>query len=214
MRREVLEMLRLQADVNSKIDPAWLQARYPYMRAVLVETTEAMDHHGWKWWSKQTMNLEQLRIELIDIWHFALSQLLLDHGGDLAKAADEVEASWGNSDVADTLFDQPAPKNLLECLERMAGLAAFRQFSVPLFRRIMDDCGLSFEDLFRSYVAKNVLNHFRQDHGYKAGVYRKVWGGREDNEHLAEVVAGLREQPERLAAALYVELDRRYTATA
>ncbi|WP_199728047.1 dUTPase, partial [Corallococcus sp. CA049B] len=74
MRREVLEMLRLQADVNSKIDPAWLQARYPYMRAVLVETTEAMDHHGWKWWSKQTMNLEQLRIELIDIWHFALSQ--------------------------------------------------------------------------------------------------------------------------------------------
>ncbi|RKG72059.1 dUTP diphosphatase, partial [Corallococcus sp. CA049B] len=44
------------------------------MRAVLVETTEAMDHHGWKWWSKQTMNLEQLRIELIDIWHFALSQ--------------------------------------------------------------------------------------------------------------------------------------------
>ena len=121
MRRELLEMLRLQADVNSKIDPAWLQARYPYLRAVLVETTEAMDHHGWKWWSKQVMNIEQLRIELIDIWHFALSQFLLESGGDIPKAADEVEAAWDGIDSAAPVGNLPAPASLIERLERLIG---------------------------------------------------------------------------------------------
>jgi len=40
-------------------------------------------------------------------------------------------------------------------------------------------------------VGKNVLNFFRQDHGYKAGTYQKLWQGREDNEHLVEVLASL-----------------------
>lgn len=26
-----------------------------------------------------------------------------------------------------------------------------------------------------------MLNQFRQDHGYKEGTYKKVWGGKEDN---------------------------------
>ena len=47
----------------------------------------------------------------------------------------------------------------------------------------------SFDQLYRMYVGKNVLNFFRQDHGYKEGTYVKVWGGREDNEHLSDLLA-------------------------
>lgn len=43
---------------------------------------------------------------------------------------------------------------------------------------------MNWLEWFKQYTGKNVLNVFRQDHGYKAGTYIKVWDGREDNEHL------------------------------
>ena len=57
-------------------------------------------------------------------------------------------------------------------------------FSVPLFASLMEACDLSADALYRHYVGKNVLNFFRQDHGYQDGTYVKQWQGREDNEHL------------------------------
>jgi len=41
--------------------------------------------------------------------------------------------------------------------------------------------GLDITTLYRLYVGKNILNQFRQDHGYKEGTYIKVWNGSEDN---------------------------------
>lgn len=52
----------------------------------------------------------------------------------------------------------------------------------------MHQCNLSWDELHRQYVAKNVLNMFRQDNGYKAGTYIKDWGGREDNVVLVELM--------------------------
>jgi hypothetical protein len=40
---------------------------------------------------------------------------------------------------------------------------------------------LDLISLYRLYVGKNILNQFRQDHGYKEGTYIKVWNGEEDN---------------------------------
>ena len=65
---------------------------------------------------------------------------------------------------------------------------------------------LTFDELYGTYVAKNVLNVFRQANGYGSGEYRKIWGGREDNQHLSELVGtldtGADSFPEDLAAAL------------
>jgi hypothetical protein len=52
---------------------------------------------------------------------------------------------------------------------------------------------MPFEELYRRYVGKNVLIFFRQDNGYKDGIYRKTWEGREDNEHLVELMTSLDE---------------------
>ena len=46
-------MLSLQAAMNARVDPNWVAARYPYMRAVVIEAAEAIEHHGWKWWKKR-----------------------------------------------------------------------------------------------------------------------------------------------------------------
>ena len=60
------------------------------------------------------------------------------------------------------------------------------------------------------YVGKNVLNNFRQDHGYKTGEYQKLWSGREDNEHLVEVLEGLSCDPDDVPDAVYSALKARY----
>ena len=70
---------------------------------------------------------------------------------------------------------------------------------------------MSFDQLYRGYVGKNVLNFFRQDHGYKEGTYRKHWhDGREDNEHLVEALQSLDASEPGFKNALYDALKHRY----
>lgn len=45
----------------------------------------------------------------------------------------------------------------------------------------------TFDDIIKLYILKNVLNKFRQDHGYKEGTYVKEWFGKEDNEYLFQI---------------------------
>ena len=59
---------------------------------------------------------------------------------------------------------------------------ASRGFDIDAFAGVMRALPLTFDELYEIYVAKNVLNMFRQANGYRTGEYRKVWDGREDNE--------------------------------
>ena len=63
-------------------------------------------------------------------------------------------------------------------------------------------------------MGKNVLNFFRQDHGYQEGTYVKNWAGREDNEHLVELVAALDSSAEDFADEVYKALSSRYAELA
>ena len=83
-------------------------------------------------------------------------------------------------------------------------------FSVPLFHTLMRACDLSADALYRHYVGKNVLNFFRQDHGYKDGTYVKEWQGREDNEHLSELLESLDTAAAGFPEAVYEALASRY----
>jgi len=47
---------------------------------------------------------------------------------------------------------------------------------------------LSFLELNKLYIGKNVLNLFRQDNGYKEGTYIKIWNGEEDNIHMIRIL--------------------------
>ena len=78
------------------------------------------------------------------------------------------------------------------------------------FANVMQLIQMDFDQLFRTYVGKNVLNFFRQDHGYKSGEYQKLWHGREDNEHLIEVLGELDCAADEVPDALYRALQERY----
>jgi dimeric dUTPase (all-alpha-NTP-PPase superfamily) len=209
----LLAMLALQERMNRKIDPEWASAGHAFLRAVLVEAVEGLEHYGWKWWKRQDPNLEQLRIELVDIWHFLLSHYLVQTEGIQAKAAGQIASEW--RDPAEIAFDgvvyDVSKVDLRRKLELLAALSAVRRVSLPLFSSLLEDCGMDVERLYRDYVSKNVLNHFRQDNGYKAGTYRKMWQDREDNEHMAEILARLAPSAG-LADELYRELERKYRA--
>ena len=63
-----------------------------------------------------------------------------------------------------------------------------KSFDVASFAGCLLQCDMTADSLYRSYVGKNSLNFFRQDHGYKDGSYLKVWDGREDNEYLVDII--------------------------
>jgi dimeric dUTPase (all-alpha-NTP-PPase superfamily) len=205
-------MLRLQDEINKKVNPKWLDAGYPYLRAVFVESVEALDHHGWKWWKKSTSDKDQVRIELIDIWHFVLSHYLISAHGVVPAAATQIAQDWQVPrfvQVDATRYDTTT-LDVPQLLELLGALSALRRPVLPALVPLFKACSLHADDLFRAYVSKNVLNHFRQDHGYADGTYKKEWDGREDNIHLADIMETLSVADDRLASELYEQLKRRY----
>jgi hypothetical protein len=214
---QVQTMLRLQGSMNSKVDPDWVLAGYPYLRAVVVEAAEAIEHHGWKWWKKQSCDMAQLQMEIVDIWHFLLSELLLRNQGDEAKTTRELYCTLESGDSTGRLqFDGKHfninALTLLEKLELLIGLATAGRIELELFDGIMLDCEMRWDDLYTQYVSKNVLNFFRQDYGYKQGTYQKIWHGKEDNEHLVDVMNTLQTDAEDFPQQLYKALAERYPA--
>jgi dimeric dUTPase (all-alpha-NTP-PPase superfamily) len=195
-------MLDLQDAMNTKVTANWQAQGYEWYRAIWVECAELLDHYGWKWWKKQAPDTEQVALELIDIWHFGLS-ILLQSGA----ASDDIIARLQNELVIST--DE---KDFRLDLEKfVAATLADHQFHIGLFARLMAGINMSFEQLYRGYVGKNVLNFFRQDHGYKDGSYRKHWhDGREDNEHLVEAVLSLDATRVEFKDELYQALVVRY----
>lgn len=208
-------MFQLQAAMNYRVDPNWTDARYPYLRAVVVEAAEAIEHHGWKWWKQQHRDLGQLQMELVDIWHFLLSEILLHNGGDEDKARLYLEAAYERQSPTRRLqFDGQEYSleelELLDLLQALIGTAAAGRVELGLFAEIMSGCELDWPELYRQYVSKNVLNFFRQDHGYQEGTYNKMWNGREDNEVLVEVMATLDAEDPSFKDSLYALLEAAY----
>ncbi|WP_028886871.1 dUTP diphosphatase [Teredinibacter turnerae] len=207
MYQQIKTMLLLQEAMNSKVNPAWREQGYAWYRAVWVECAELMDHYGWKWWKKQSPDRDQVVLELIDIWHFGLSLYLLKCGNDdesLSGLAERI----GQEFLLDPNRSDDTFRDDLEVFTEAT--LRTKDFSVSLFCRLLDGVKLDFDQLFNKYVGKNVLNLFRQDHGYKEGTYNKVWAGREDNEHLVEALVNLDSTRSDFADALYQELQKRY----
>lgn len=208
-------MLDLQDKMNKKVNPDWLNAGYGYLRAAMIEAVEGIEHHGWKWWKAQNKDLPQLQMELVDIWHFALSAIIIEFKGDISLSATTIAQQLEQNENT-VMFDGVeyafTSQHILDNLELMAGLCAAKRFSVPLFIKIVEQAEMDSNELYRQYVGKNVLNFFRQDHGYKEGTYIKEWHGREDNEHLVDVLGELDISGAQYSDDVYKGLAARYPA--
>ena len=199
--RQLCAMAEMQDHHNRLVHPRWRHQGHDYYRAVWVECAELLDHFGWKWWKRQEADLEQVKLEIIDIWHFGLSELLRANQLDERLAA-RLGVVLASADAGD--FRASVENLALKSL-------ATKQFDLQAFVTVMRALPMTFDDLYRGYVAKNILNAFRQEHGYQDGSYRKRWhDGREDNEHLVEIVASLDADADSFVADLGAAIAARY----
>lgn len=207
-QRAIAKRLAIMADLqerhNLRVHPQWIRQGHDYYRAVWVECAELLDHYGWKWWKRQEANMDQVRLEIVDIWHFGLSELIRSGaaGGCLAH---RLQAALERQPPAD--FRCAVEALAAACLRT-------RAFDLDAFAGVLLALPLDFDELYEMYVAKNVLNMFRQQHGYQSGEYRKVWSGREDNEHLVELTRSMDTDAESFPADLAAALATRYAASA
>ncbi|WP_444997201.1 dUTP diphosphatase [Aliikangiella sp. IMCC44359] len=200
-QQQLATMLDMQDAMNKKVHENWLQQNFEWYRAIWIECAEMLDHYGWKWWKHQSPDMEQVKLELVDIFHFGLSCRLSD-SNDVNKIAETLDYEFSdirhNEEFRTTLEDLAA--NTLQT----------KSFNAQIFAGCMQQINMSFDELYTSYIGKNVLNFFRQDHGYKEGTYHKQWNGKEDNEHLVEVVQLLDSNADDFAQQVYQELSKRY----
>ena len=198
---QIKQMLSLQDAMNSRVSETWRENNYEWYRAIWVECAEMLDHHGWKWWKHQEIDIPQVQLELVDIFHFGLSLRLMT-GAEIDTIANTLASELSQSS------NESDFKIVLESLASSAvSNKSFDAVALADCMRLMD---MNLDELFKQYVGKNTLNFFRQDHGYKEGSYIKIWNGEEDNEVLAKVVNELDPSAADFQKQLYSALENKY----
>ena len=202
VRSWLLAMVELQKHHNELVHPQWDQQNFPFNRAIWVECAELLDHFGWKWWKQQESDIIQSKIEIVDIWHFGLSALMVKYQD---QTVDTLSA-----EISECMQTQREELPFREAVENVANQALSGSFEIESFLMMMHALPMTIRDLFKIYVDKNTLNLFRQNHGYKEGTYIKQWFGREDNEHLAELAEDLSPTSPTYMSDLEALLTERY----
>ncbi len=206
---QLAAMAELQDSLNRNVHPAWRTQGHQYYRAIWIECAELLDHFGWKWWKHQRPDLDQVKLEIVDIWHFGLSEMIRD--GSIDHSAAHARPRIDEHVVAAFADWSRQPRDFREAVETLAQQTlAQRGFPVAAFVDVMAALPIDLDELYRIYVGKNVLNVFRQANGYRSGAYVKVWQGREDNEHLFELVGTLDAGSRSFYDELYRALETRY----
>ena len=219
------------------------------------EVSEMIDCLGWKHWKdvKQPFDVENFKVELVDVIHFVISGVLevcynglkdlplpvnedgtpmLNEDGTEKKAPTHEEMlAFGKERAAALLnYDRRAellPDDVIE--EKIKGDETFdyeeELFNITqsmLFEPLNLQAGIDrillliaiieikynfgFDDVYKLYVSKNILNIFRQDNGYAEGNYVKIWDGEEDNVYIAKLIEeGVLDPDE-----IYKRLDAKY----
>ncbi|MCY4278422.1 MAG: dUTP diphosphatase [Gammaproteobacteria bacterium] len=204
VKQLVLRMAALQERHNLEIHSDWREQGYAYCRAIWVECAELLEHYGWKWWKHQQPDLDQVRLEIVDIWHFGLSEMLRDGRIDLPQAQ-------VSGEVIEALQAQDARVEFREAVERLAESSLqTKGFDAQAFAALLTSLPMALDELHGLYIGKNLLNSFRQAHGYADGRYAKIWQGREDNEHLMDILGALDPLQEDFEVKLKAELEARY----
>lgn len=190
--QQVKELLVLQDQFNTQVNPDWKTANQDWDTAVICESAEMMESYGYKWWKKQTPDMNNVRLELIDIYHFITSYSIEQWEGSLDTLALVISSSLG---CAIHEPDSSFARENYSMIFHMLNQNPHNMFKC--FADLCERAELSWEDLYKGYIAKNALNAFRANNGYKQGTYQKIWskdnieGDKEDNYFLMNFIDNL-----------------------
>jgi len=212
-KAKIGKMLVIQNEVNIVIDPEWLKNRSKkdFIRAIWAECSELMASLEWKWWT--VPDPRNIYIEIVDIWHFILSYIILDAGSvsdaknnklldifieglNFSRESDvNGEQYLSDSQYSYLLSEQDDTKKKVFLNEEIAKsfLNLHVEMGVFLFGVLVKEA-TSFDKFYLMYIGKSVLNKVRQEKGYKKGTYTKKIEGMEDNMYLYEIVSKAKDE--------------------
>jgi len=183
---QVSDYIEIQTELNNLVDPEWKKNlnHADFSVAIYSEIAELLDSSSWKWWKKQGANdTWNMKIELTDIFHFYISQMILNDITECDK------------------FTQPIPTNSKPFCINEDGSLNRGMFSFYIKNILAHNAQwIDMKQMFVSfgmtdnveisglYVAKATLNEIRQNTGYKVGDYKKYVDGVEDNVRLQYIV--------------------------
>lgn len=226
---KLLCMLELQQQLNDSTNgKGWENGvtkhgkTINWRRCITMESAEMIDSFGWKHWKSiaQETDYANLQIEIVDVWHFVMSLVLefthkngAESIGELAerisktpeyqKINSDAPLPFGNDDLLMIKIENVMRLSLIPISPEMIGAMIEEFFELAYMG------ALNATQLYRLYVGKNILNQFRQDHGYKEGHYIKMWNGVEDN---AVMKLAWENNPEMTPTELYAALKAAYPA--
>ena len=222
---KILQMLELQQKLNDATNGInWEKGitkngkSIDWRRCIYLEAAELIESYPWKHWKNidASPDYENIKIEIVDIWHFIMSEALRIY---------KVEAKGSIEDIATAVssmegFEEFTREEKSEKLDNYEEIALVEDMIrllfcdkdnidalVISFLTIASKLNLKLPELYKLYIGKNILNKFRQEHGYKEGTYIKIWNEEEDNVVMQRV---LNEQSEITPDALYDALEEAY----
>lgn len=173
-------MVELQHRFNEQTILNYLEHNLNWDSAIIAESGELLDSLGYKWWKKQVPDMENVKVEAIDLLHFVISHTIQSYQNNLS-----IDESIEHTSIEfDEFFMEkdtyPGFNNSnLEYLILLLVQDEYDRFFI--MKKIFDVLNMSNEDVYIAYIVKNCLNKFRQENGYKQGYYIKDWNGEEDN---------------------------------
>jgi hypothetical protein len=205
---QIRQMVEAQAGLNAQAySQTWMQLGglqeddakvWDYPLAAAQEVSEFIESWGYAWWAtkkwpiEQALDLSNCMTELVDAWHFILSQALIEEDGDAYRTAScllngfALTADNGAMNTHRSVLRHA--KKLSSYLMDYAETSAPQVLIYSKFFDVLTSAGFSLDHFHARYSAKLQLNIFRQLNGYKdkPRTYEKNWNGNEDNFHLAQ----------------------------
>lgn len=221
---KILQMLLLQQELNDTTNGKnWEKGitkngkTIDWKRCTYLECSELIESYPWKHWKNidAQPDYANIKIEAVDIWHFIMSQALEDYTlkslGSIEDLARHIRALPNFSDltapITPTVKDYYAQIATVETLMKTLFCNSTTEKLIESFIYVAVQSGLNLDTLYQLYIGKNILNKFRQDHGYKEGNYQKIWEGKEDNVVMQNI---LKKNHDILPEALYHALETHY----
>ena len=216
----ILQMLELQQELNDATNGINWEAgltknnkKIDWRRCIYLEAAELIESYPWKHWKNidASPDYENIKIEIVDIWHFVMSEALrlykVENLGSISDIAAIITSMQGfDSFLQAQKGEQLDPYKEIELVEEMIKTLFCNSDINALvisFLNMSSKLNLKLPELYELYIGKNILNKFRQSHGYKDGTYIKEWHGKEDNVVMQELLASRSDiSPEALYSAL------------
>ena len=221
---KIKQMLTLQQQLNDATNgEGWENGltkngkRIDWRRATYLECAELIESYPWKHWKNidAEPDYDNIKIEAVDIWHFIMSQMLQDYKrddrGDIETLAKVIETlpnyTKFTKEIEATDRDYYEQIEVVEELMKVLFCNESPETLMQAFIEVAIQSGLTLDTLYQLYIGKNILNRFRQEHGYKEGSYIKIWNGEEDNVVMQRY---LEEYPSVTPEELYRALEEAY----